>query len=153
MTKKYISSWRPYEQPYVQAMALAGVGREECEDRLWAVNQRLKAPYRGYKAVLSMGSGFFRAHINATRATRNLHVTWAATRANTSVEGRFWEPYELAYIALLSNQQVSHKDITKRLERITKPLGRPIRSLHAVSRKLGELGRLPQTPAWRELEN
>jgi len=72
MPKKYINSWRPYEQPYVQAMAMAGVSRDEAEERLWAVNQRLKAPYRSDNVIARMAAGSFQQTANNKRKAETI---------------------------------------------------------------------------------
>ena len=72
MPKKYINSWRPYEQPYVQAMALAGVSREECEKRLWAVNQRLNVYCRSDNVIAQMAAGAFQEAAKNKRQTETI---------------------------------------------------------------------------------
>jgi hypothetical protein len=72
MTKKYINSWRQYEAPYVQAMAMAGVSREDCEDRLWAVNKRLNVPYRSDNVIAKMAAGAFKEAAKNKRQTETI---------------------------------------------------------------------------------
>jgi hypothetical protein len=71
---KQLRSWRPYEAAYVKAMALCGVGKSECVERLWEVNSTLGAPYRGEVTVGRMGGGLF------DRVRRKRRVDAAADR-------------------------------------------------------------------------
>ncbi len=138
---KQLRSWRPYEAPYIKAMALCGVSKSECVERLWKVNATLSAPYRSENTVKRMAKGLFKRHINAMRPTRNILVTWPAARVNKALDGRFWEPWESAYIALLSNDGLSFATITDRLATVTRCIGRPSRNIYAVSSKLFDLAK------------
>lgn len=138
---KQLRSWRPYEAAYVKAMALCGIGKSECVERLWEVNSTVGAPYRSENTVKRMANGLFKKHINAMRPTRNIPVTWPAVRVNKTLGGRFWEPWESAYIALLSNDGLSFATITAKLAVITHEIGRPSRNIHAVSSKLFDLSK------------
>lgn len=169
MTKKYINSWRPYEQPYVQAMALAGVSREECEERLWAVNVKLKSPYRGPSIIRLMGRGAFGKYSNSKRKQDALHdyqritaavdsgsdlyqvaedfgcclskVTHAlrTVRGDGRVNGSYWAEWENAYIMLLHNDGLTYRQITDRLAPISMKLGRRIRTRTAIAEHVRRL--------------
>lgn len=169
MTKKYINSWRPHEKPYVQAMALTGASREEAEERLWAVNMRLGAPYRGYSIVRMMGRGAFGKYANGKRKQDALHDYQRITKAvmagkdlfqvaedfncglskvgvairtvcgDGTVNGSYWADWEKAYIMMLHQEGLTYRQISDRLAPISRKLGRRIRTRTAIAEHVRRL--------------
>lgn len=162
---KQVNSWRPYEAPYVKAMAMSGVTPSECERRLMLVNNKLGAPYRGSDTIVRMSRGSFLKYMNQQREKRNVNLILhaqkfgdvnltaqefgikqstvrnilAKNKKSGQVHTNYWSAWECAYIMLLHKKGLNYREVSGRLFAVSKKVGRSVRTKHAIANKIREL--------------